>query len=47
LPMLPASKKSAKSIAFTMQMSKSASKWCDGGLKWCEGGLRGSASAIF
>lgn len=38
LPMLPASKESAKSIAFAMQMSKTT--------KWCEG-LRSSASAVF
>jgi hypothetical protein len=40
LPMLPSSKKSAKSIAFTMQMSKT-------NLKWCDGGLHTSASAVF
>jgi hypothetical protein len=40
LPLLPASKKSAKTIASTMQLSRATTKWCDGG-------LRNSASAVF
>lgn len=40
LPMIPSAKKSSKSIALTMQMSKTASRWCNTG-------LRGSASAVF
>jgi hypothetical protein len=40
LPMLPSTRKSVESIALTMQMSKTTSKWCNTG-------LRGSASAVF
>lgn len=40
LPTLAADKKSAESIAWTMQMSKTTSKWCNTG-------LRGSSSMVF
>jgi len=40
LPTLASEKKSAESIAWTMHMSKSTSKWCNTG-------LHGSASAVF